>query len=285
MVTARGVRWAATDDPQPRTLADDGQVAAEIRAVHRGPMPAEQVHRPGGGVAVVVVATDAGEGDPGVDRGQEGRVLVVRAVVWHLEHVRSERGPARQQSGLGRRLHVTGEQDRQPAHLDPCDHRAVVRVRAGPAPGRRRSQDAPPQRPGAAFLPGHRAHQRDPGAAEGLLEVAELLGRLVQGTGLHFRDNATAQHTLQAGRVVGVQVGDQEQRDLSDAEVAQTAVDRAWVGPGVHDDPAAGARRQHERVALPDVFPARSSGVGTEPVPLIASGVLRRSPACVEVLR
>ena len=69
--------------------------------------------------------------------------------------------------------------------------------------------------------------------------------------------------------MVGVEVGEHEQRHAGHAEPAQAAVDEPRVGTRVDDDRAARSRPQHERVALAHVaggeHPARlaaSPGVG-----------------------
>lgn len=53
--------------------------------------------------------------------------------------------------------------------------------------------------------------------------------------------------------MVGVEMGEDEQRDLGDPEGAQTAVDEAGLRAGVHHDGGAVARGEHQRVALADV--------------------------------
>lgn len=50
--------------------------------------------------------------------------------------------------------------------------------------------------------------------------------------------------------MVGVEVGQDQERDPDDAQGAQAAVDGSWLGAGVHDDGRAGARGQDQGVAL-----------------------------------
>ncbi|GAA1963701.1 hypothetical protein GCM10009838_21020 [Catenulispora subtropica] len=65
--------------------------------------------------------------------------------------------------------------------------------------------------------------------------------------------------------MVGVEVGEEEQRDLVDAEVGQAAVGFRGVGAGVDDDGRARADGEGEGVALADVFPVNSAGVAARP--------------------
>lgn len=50
--------------------------------------------------------------------------------------------------------------------------------------------------------------------------------------------------------VVGVRVGQDQQRHVLDVEASQAAVDQSGLGAGVHDDGLAGARGEGQRVAL-----------------------------------
>jgi hypothetical protein len=59
--------------------------------------------------------------------------------------------------------------------------------------------------------------------------------------------------TRQPRDVVEVEVGDREQRDLVDAEVAKAAVDRNRLGASIYFDGRTRTGRQEQRVALPDI--------------------------------
>jgi hypothetical protein len=61
-------------------------------------------------------------------------------VVGHLEHVRSQVGPAAPEAGLGFRAEIAGEQDRQSARLGPDDQGQIVRRRSGRRQRRIRSE-------------------------------------------------------------------------------------------------------------------------------------------------
>jgi hypothetical protein len=67
------------------------------------------------------------------------------------------------------------------------------------------------------------------------------------------RDGAAAHHAEQPGHVVQVEVRDHEQRNLTDAEIAQAAVDGHRVRAGVDLHCRARCGGQQQRVTLPDV--------------------------------
>ena len=96
-------------------------------------------------------------------------------------------------------------------------------------------------------------------------------GRVGEPGHLDLAHLAAVEHPAQPVDVVGVEVGEHQQRHPVDAEPAQAAVDRARVGPGVDDDGRARPGAQHQRVALADVAgrehpaarrPARASAAG-----------------------
>lgn len=57
--------------------------------------------------------------------------------------------------------------------------------------------------------------------------------------------------------MVGVEVGEDHERDPGHREVAQAPVDRTGVGSGVDDHARALPRHEHHRIALPHVFPVK----------------------------
>lgn len=59
--------------------------------------------------------------------------------------------------------------------------------------------------------------------------------------------------------MVGVEVGEQQQRDPADAQFAQAPVGEPGIGAHVDDDTRAPSRGEHQGVALPDVFPVKLS--------------------------
>ena len=72
----------------------------------------------------------------------------------------------------------------------------------------------------------------------------------------------SAQRTGQPRHVVGVVVGEDQQRYLPDAEMVQAAVQRGRVGANVDDHGVARAGGQHQRVPLPDVTGDRNPAGG-----------------------
>ncbi|GHE92991.1 hypothetical protein GCM10017776_06840 [Streptomyces griseoluteus] len=77
--------------------------------------------------------------------------------------------------------------------------------------------------------------------------------------------------------MVGVEVGQDDQGDAGDAQLAQAAVDRCRGGSGVHDDSGAGAGGEYGGVALADVFSVKFSALkleaGRDPMGITAGPV------------
>ncbi len=175
-------------------------------------------------------------------------------MVGDLEHVGAEVGPGLVQVALARLLLVAEEQE--PDAPDPdVEHDAGV-------VGRRvRSGNRHPDR--TEHLPGELA---DPGLL-GVLDHAER--NAVRGSqrsdrprsrrgvgqrgGVDAADVASAQHPGQPVHVVGVEVGEHQDRDGADAEPAQAGVDRGRVRTGVDHGGAVPGDAEHQGVTLTDV--------------------------------
>ncbi len=71
--------------------------------------------------------------------------------------------------------------------------------------------------------------------------------------GGHLADPAAAERAGQPRHVVGVEVRQEHQGELVDAQPGQAGVDRRPVGTGVDQHPGPRAGRHHERVTLTDV--------------------------------
>jgi hypothetical protein len=205
-------------------------------------------------VPVRVVGADRHDRHPRIDRVQELRQLVRRAVVRHLEHVRLQplRTDLSQQRLLQLHLRVTGEQ-----HSDSAQHRkqhdgVVVRVGSGAdqlvAGAEHGERELPDQIAGAGLGRPHRGAPRGRGGGDELVTVL----RLGQAGGEHRSDPAAAEHTFDPGHVVGVEVADHQQRDRPDPQVTQAAVGGGRVRPGIHHHRGPAGHRQHQQVALPD---------------------------------
>ena len=231
----------------------EGHVAVEVGAVGPCAVVGEGLQCRTGRVAVGVARADRRDRDPGAHGVEERRILVVAAVVGHLQDVGTKVGAALQEVALRLRLDVAGQQEPGRPDVDAQDERGVVRVRPRTAVGPGRRQDLPPQRAGPADLPEPRPPDRHAHSRSGGADRLALLGRVVLRPDLHQSDPPAAEHAGEAQHVVGVQVGQDDDRHHLDAEASQAAVDRAGVRPGVddHRGPVAGGER--DGVALPDV--------------------------------
>lgn len=171
-----------------------------------------------------------------------------------------EVGDSAQERTLGGGFQVAEEEHAEPRRADQQGDAGVVGVGVvGGAVGGRgeggrgRPQHTPVQGAQAAALPWRRAQHGDPGGGRLAADEGGLVGRFVEGGGLDGAHGAPPQDPGQAGDVVGVEVGEDEQRDGGDPQGAQTAVDEPGLRAGVDHDGGAVPRREHQRVALADV--------------------------------
>ena len=217
------------------------------------PAPAAEsaARRSGGGVPVVVVRPHRHQCQPRAERGEPVEVLVATAVVRHLEHVHAEPRQVAGQRGLRRRLDVPGQQDPYPTHLGDEDHAGVV--------GRRLSAGRPGGHPAAATpsaavtSPTRRVTAVRRGAGSrptAAAPVAGAVGRVEQPGALDLPHLTAPEHTGHPVDVVGVEVGEHQERHRGDLETVEAGVRRA---PG----------RGRRRPTTPP--PARRAGPGRPP--------------------
>jgi hypothetical protein len=225
-------------------------------------------------VPVGVVRAGRHERHPGLRGREEAAVGVRAAVVGHLEHVGAQVDGARDDPRLGLAAQVAGEQDAHPALGHPDDQGQVVGRGRRPGDLRRRGEDLDRGRPDRPPVPRDEDRAFRAGAAHLRLEPADpVLGRRQRPGGDHAH-LPPRQGAGQAPGVVGVEVGDQHQRQLVDAQPVQAPVDRAHVRAGVDQYALSGRGRDDQRVALPDV-----AGNHDGPVGRPASGELPDRPA------
>jgi hypothetical protein len=225
-------------------------------------------------MAVGVVRAHRHQGDPRVRRGEEISISVGTAVVGHLQHVGGQIDAVPDQAILCFPAEVTGQEHPQTADRDPQDEGQVVRFGSGHCPfcpgrqhlelGRAEAQAVAgsEQRPGAGRASEHRV--------EGSRPVVVRRQR----TGRDDPDVPAGQRAGQSAHVVGVQVAEEHQRELVDAQAVQAAVDRTHLGAGVHQHTRARRDGDDERVPLPDVAGDEDRVVG-RPAP----GDLAERPA------
>jgi hypothetical protein len=246
-------RIAGTGDT-PRTLGPrQRQVTLAVGAVHPHPRLGQPPHQAWSRVSVGVVGTYGDERQPGAAGGEERRIRVAAAVVGHLEHVGAQVHALPAEARLGLRTQVAGQQDRESPRLGADHERQVVRRGRGRRPGRIGGEHLDRERPYDPPVAGEERGPRPPGPVHHPVEGAHPVVGGRERPGRDLPDVATSQGAREAAHVVGVEVGDQHQREGGDAQPVQAAVDRPDVGTCVDEDPGSGGGREHDRVPLPDV--------------------------------
>jgi hypothetical protein len=204
-------------------------------------------------VAVRVVRAQGDQRNPRARRRQEAGVGVPAAVVRHLQHVGGQVHAVLDEAGLRRGTEVAGQQDAQPVDRDADDEGQVVRLVAhSRTVGARREHrqlhpaDAPP-------VAGGEQRSRSRGAPQHRVERGRsvVVGR--ERSGCDDPDLPPRQRTGESAHVVGVEVAQEHQRQLVDAETVQAAVDRADLRSGVDEHTGTGRGREDEGIPLPDV--------------------------------
>lgn len=224
-------------------------------------------------MSVRVPASRRHQRDARTQTQDQGRVLVCRPVVRHLEHVDAQAGGLGTQQALGVRFDIAGQQHPHAGHLGEHHQARVVRHRTGqPAHpgGVVRGEDAEPDAVADdAFLAVLGGQQRDTLGRRPAAHAGDLARRFGHLRGRHRTDRAVPQHAGQALDMVGVVVAEDRQRDAADAEFAQAAVDRPGIRTGVHHHRGPRTRVEDERVALADVahrhMPAGRRPTGQRP--------------------
>jgi hypothetical protein len=179
-------------------------------------------------------------------------------VVRHLEHLRPQVRAAVQELGLGVELDVAGQQD-PPCRGGRAEHdrrvvdgRAVLPVDVLRRPGG--GQDVEREGgPGEAPARGQFQHGRTglPGLP---CDPVQRAGRLLGRTQRDPARRPASQRSRQPAHVVGVQVGDDDERQRVDAEAPQAGVRRPVVRARVDEDRLPRhAGGQDQGVALTDV--------------------------------
>jgi hypothetical protein len=187
-------------------------------------------------------------------------------VVRHLEHVRAHVHAAGDDARLRRAAEVTGQQHAHTVAGDPHDERQVVGLGRRRGQLRRRGQHLDDGVPHGAPLA---RHQHVPFRARAAYGVGQPAGAVVgrgERPGGDHPHRAPRQRTGEATGVVGVEVGDQHQRQAVDAQPVEAAVDRTHLGTGVDQHPLPRSGRHHQGVALPDVA-GDHDGVLRRPAP------------------
>jgi hypothetical protein len=204
-------------------------------------------------VSVGVLGADGHQGDPCAAGGHELRIGVTAAVVRHLEHICAEVDTGRHQPCLGLRTQVSRQEHAEAPRGDTHDQRQVVGFRRPRGPLRRRREDIDgdsSHRPRVPRLEGDPLRPRP--ADQGLEPSYPLVGRR-QGAGGHDADVPPGERPGEAGRVVGVEMGDQDQGQCVDPEAVEAAVDGTGIRACVDQHRLSRTRRHHQGVPLADV--------------------------------
>jgi len=209
-----------------RADADESE-AVGVASRHGGPGPRERGEQIGMRVPVVVLA-DPDERDAGRDRGIESRGLVAASVMRDLDDV-----DGAELAGGGEKLlrvlaEVSEQERARQVGAGDLDDEAGVVARLEGAGAGARPQDPPVRVAEDARL----AREALPHVARhgaGLVEVALLRDRAVD-------DGArTALERRNPRDVIGVEVREEGQVDLVDAETGETALKGRGVGAGIDD--------------------------------------------------
>jgi|tagenome__1003787_1003787.scaffolds.fasta_scaffold20962878_2 hypothetical protein len=202
---------------------------------------------------VRVVGADRDQGHPRSGGGEEPGVGIGAAVVRHLEHVGPHVDVPVQDPGLGLGAEVAGEEDADAALGDPHEQAQVVRRRGDRGDLWRGRQHL--DRRGADRPPVARDHGQPPGPGPAGERVDPADPRVGRGerAGGHLTHPPAAERPRQTGDVVGVEVGQEDQRDVSHPEALEAPVLDPDLGAGVHENGLARTGRHDEPVALPHV--------------------------------
>ena len=169
-----------------------------------------------------------------------------------LQHVGGQIHAPVEQGLLGIALEVAGEQHPKPFRDEPQHDGAVVgvAVRAVPGCGVQHLPAHPAELPDLAD---RRAHDRDAAGTHPAQQSCALDRGLVQGPDLDGADGPPPQQARHAFDMIGMQVGQHEQRHPTDPQPSQAGVDRARIRSAVDDQRGAGAGADGEAVPLADV--------------------------------
>lgn len=222
--------------------------------MHPGAEVVQRVDRRGMGMAVVVVAPRADEGDPGLYGVEQGRIGGRAAVVGHLQQPGTQGSRPLQQDRLTLLLDIAGEQGPLVATVHPQHQRHLVglAVAAEEGTAARGRQDVHVESPDGRMLARH-GFEDGRVTRRGRLAQPRLVG-LVGGDRAqpHRPDVDGLHHGRQPHGVVGMGMAQDHEVQRPDPAPTYPRGDGVLVGPPVHQDPRATPLDQ-DRVALADV--------------------------------
>lgn len=202
---------------------------------------------------VGVVGRHRHQCDAGAGRRHELPVGVVAPVVRHLQDVGPQIGAPAPEPGLRLGTQVAGEQDRQAADLGAHHHRQIVGGCAAGRLARIRGEHLQRHLPHGAPVAREQGQPPSSGPVDEGVETGRAVVGRREGAGGDLTHVTTRQGPGEAAYVIGVEVGDQDQRQGRDAEPVQALVDRRDVRSGVDEDAGASPEGQCDGVALTHV--------------------------------
>ena len=204
-------------------------------------------------MAEVVVHPDADHHHRGIDRRNELRQQLRGAVVRQLQHIRVEPRAGAEQRPLGVLLDVAGQQHADAADLDHQHHGQLVRTETGWQHVHVGAEHGERQLPGDQHGTDRVLLHRHTGPGGVVEHVTPGRRGLPAWPDLYRPDSAARQHTVQPADVVGVQVGEHQQRHAAHAESIETPGHHARLRPRIHHHRLSRhAGGDHETVALTD---------------------------------
>ncbi|MCU1669320.1 MAG: hypothetical protein JWP40_2247 [Blastococcus sp.] len=216
-------------------------------------VPGQPCQRPAGGVPIGVVGPDGDERHPRTGRGQEAGIGVRAPVVGHLEHVRPHVHPGGQDPLLGSGAQVASEKDADTLGRDPDEEAEVVGRGGGGGPPGCRRQDLHRRRAHGPPVARQQDRAFQPAATQQPIESGDPGVFPWERARRHLTHVPAAQRAGQSTGMVGIEVGEQHERQRVDPESAEAAVDAGDLASGVDENPGPRSGRHDQGVALADV--------------------------------
>ena len=215
---------------------------------------------------VGVVGAEGDHRDRRPGGGEELRIGVAAAVVGHLQHVGPQVRAVAHQPGLGLGTEIAGQQQPEPADGHPDDEGQVVGLGGRGGPPRRRGENFQRRSTDHAPVAGHQHDVPGSGVPDDAVERrGPVVGRRKRAGG-HHADRPPGERSGETADVVGIEVGEEDQRQLVDPQPVEAPVHRTDVGAGVDEHATAPSERQHQTVALPHVADHQRRSGGRPPV-------------------
>jgi len=230
--------------------ADHSDVTVFVGPTDGHSRAAQPIHQPLVGVSVVVASPDRDHRNTSLDCGEKRWVLVRAAVVGDLQDVGGEIGSAAQQVTLRLELDVPSRQHRHRADTDPGYDRGVVGIGSGADVADHRAEHLDPRDVHHPGLPRPERDDRDSCLLSQSTDPGISLHGQWIGAGGDRAHVSAAEDSAQALDVIGMQVREQDHRDVMHSEPAQASVHEQRIRTRVDHHGTAGPERYDERISL-----------------------------------